>query len=259
MPVIQILAWETTVGGLVLGIISWRRGALTCHTARLVLAGPWFWVRAGVGLVGSVLWVYSLQKMALFQTVALGFASPLLTVIGARLFLDERCTPRTMTAIVCATSGGLLLTAEPLIRTWGTSIPWWTIAWQPIASTLCFNLVTLMDRKLLLQHSALVTTPLFFLIMAAGLITQCGGWILPAPQCWVPLGCLCLVNTTAHLALGQALSCAPVTFLMPFGVLKVLLSTLVGLVIFGEHPGRWSSAGFGLIATSFVLLTRRLP
>jgi drug/metabolite transporter (DMT)-like permease len=66
-------------------------------------------LRSSVGIIGMLLWFYSLTKLALPQATALSFTAPIFSVICAIIFLKEKVTKNRVIAMVIAFFATLLI------------------------------------------------------------------------------------------------------------------------------------------------------
>ena len=82
------------------------------------------------------------------------------------------------------------------------------------------------------------------------------GWVYPTCIQWIWLILLSILSTVAHFTFSKAYALAEVTFLMPFGISKFLLCSIIGFIVFGEIPTTFSMwVGLIMILTSTVVLS----
>jgi drug/metabolite transporter (DMT)-like permease len=75
-------------------------------------------------------------------------------------------------------------------------------------------------------------------------------WIWPTPADWLLLFALAGLGSVGHLAIVKALQIAPASFLQPFSYSLLLWATLVGFIVFGDVPDRFTMIGGGIVVAS---------
>src|SRR5207253_620767 len=66
--------------------------------------------------MGIILWFTALSKMPIVQVVAFKYASPIFTILGAKIFLGEKCGWARATAIGTALAGAFLISGHELFN-----------------------------------------------------------------------------------------------------------------------------------------------
>ncbi len=200
--------------------------------------------RIALSAIGVVLWYTSLAYIQLAQAVALMFLGPLITAIGARLFLHETIGKERSLAILIGFVGGGLI-SHTAFSPGALSL----LALLPVLAATCFSGATLMIRRLAKDDSPQLIVTYLLLFMAPVLLIPTllhGVW--PEPWQWPWLLMMGGLAASAHLCLSKAYASAEVSYLIPYGFTKWFASALIGFAAFAEVPSMWTCLG------SFILM-----
>lgn len=219
---------------------SLKTNNLTLQIARIVLSA-----------IGVVLWYISLTYMPLAQAVALMFLGPLITAIGARLFLKEAIHKDRGLAIIIGFVGGAILTHTTYM--FGKLS---LLTFVPILAATCFSGATLMIRKLAKNDSPQLIVTYLLLFMAPVLLipTLIYGY-MPHGWQWPWLLMMGGFAASAHLCLSKAYASAEVSYLIPYGFTKWFASALIGFIAFAEIPSTWTCFGAFVIMGAIITLS----
>lgn len=246
LPSLQIVAMESLLGALIL----WP----FCPKFPLsLLKNPLYWIRAGVAFVGMMAWVYSLKTLPLFQTVAMGFLSPFITVIGAYLCFQEPLTSKRISAIGLATLAGMCLSYGPrLLCIEFSRADLFYLA--PLVAPALFALSNLISKGLLAHTTPLTLTFSLFFTLAIGLLFTYQEWTYPQDEDMIKVCVLGILTAIAHLSLHSAMKYSDLTLLLPLGVMRLVAASLIGWVFFCEVPTWWTAWGLVCTGLAFFLL-----
>lgn len=201
--------------------------------------------------IGVVLWYTALSHMELAQAVGLMFLGPLITAVGARVFLKESIGKERGLAIAIGFVGAGILSKT----TFSPGI-WGLVALLPILAATCFSGATLMIRQLTKKDSPqLITTYLLLFMVPLLFIPTCWNGFMPASWQWPWLLMMGGFSASAHLCLNKAYATAEVTYLMPYGFTKWFASALIGIAAFGEIPSLWTCLGAFVLMGAIVSLS----
>ncbi|HUX78328.1 MAG TPA: DMT family transporter [Alphaproteobacteria bacterium] len=207
--------------------------------------------RICLSAIGIVLCYTAFAYMPLAQAVALMFLGPLITAVGARIFLKETISAERRLAIIIGFVGGIAISQ--------TSFDMGTvslIALLPVLAATCFSGATLMLRRLAKEDSPqlnvtyllLFTAPLLFiptLLFGA----------MPEPWQWPWLLMIGGFAASAHLCLSKAYATTEVSYLIPYGFTKWFASALIGVTAFGEFPSFWTCLGSLVLMATIIFLS----
>jgi len=209
-----------------------------------------YWIRAMLALLSSWLWVVSVQKLPLLQTVAMGFLSPFVTLLGAWFFLHEKLTFWRILAIFLAFIAGTLISVGgQMDQVYATLFDPWILA--PLGTTVLFSITNLISKSLLTITNPLQLTRSLMLATGIGLLTTCGHWVWPSLLQTEKLCCLGILASLAHSSAHLAMSKSDIVALLPLGVVRVILTGVLGWFFLHETPSFWLVCGiiFGIGAS----------
>jgi drug/metabolite transporter (DMT)-like permease len=207
-------------------------------------------VLRGLLLAASSLFFFSaLKYMPLAEASSITFLSPILVTISAAIVLKEKIElPRWIA--VCAGFIGVLI----IIRPGGGVFS--AVALLPFATAACFASYAILTRKLsglenpytTLFYSGLVGTVVMAIVLPFA-------WVAPATPAHAALLVLMgLIGGGSHLVLIKAYEHAPASRLAPFSYTQLVWVIVLGYVVFGDFPDRWSLIGIAVIAASAIYI-----
>jgi len=244
---VPVLVWARYVVQFVAVMIWLGRGGgrRVFRTSKLQL----HLIRGAMLLASSLSFVTGLRSLPLAEATALVYSSPLLVVLMAWLFLEERLT-RARLAFVLAGAAGMLLIVRP-----GTAV-FQGAALFAIGAAGFYAVYQILTRKMagedprsLLLYPAIVGT----LIMSG--LAPTFDW--PATMPWyhmvlIVFGALC--GTCGHLLFIVAFRHGPASALTPYNYMQLVWATLIGWAVYATFPDAWTLAGMAVIAGAGVLI-----
>jgi len=234
-----ILLWLVWQREFRLGL---RPAAPLGHLWRGVMGG----VSMGLGFAG-------LNYLPLPEVTAIGYAAPLLTVIFAAMFLDEK-VPLARGLAVLAGFGGVLLVLTPRLSV-GADGPEAVAhalgAMLVLGSAVFAALAQVFVRKLLVSDRTPVIVFWFSVTsLALSLITLPFGWVIPGPGDALALVLAGVVGGVGQILLTTSYRHADASVIAPFDYASMLVALLVGLFVFQEVPGPMVIAGAVIISAA---------
>ena len=219
---------------------------------RLVPARPLLQlVRGGLLLGSTVLFFAAISAMPLADALALVFVSPLIVTALSPWVLGEAVGTRRKVAVLVGFLGALLI-----VRPGFGSLQW--PALLALAAGVVFGFYLLATRRLSGSAPPLVT--LTYSAAAGALIMSCvvpAVWVAPSAG---QLGAMALMGVIAaggHFLLIKAFDFAPASLLAPFTYSEIIVTTLLGLVFFGDFPEAWTWAGIAVVIGSGLYISLR--
>jgi drug/metabolite transporter (DMT)-like permease len=236
VQLLAILVWLLPKMGI--GMFRTARPGL--HVARAALLP--------VSSLGS--W-FALKHLPLAEATAINYATPILVVVMAVIFLGERMT-RPRIALVLAGIAGMFLIVRPGSAVFqGAAL----LALGAAASYGVFQILTRLlageDSRVLMAYPAIVGS----LTMTAVLPWMGADISMPlADAALMVMGGL--LGTFGHFLFVLAFQRAPASALTPFTYVHLVWATLAGWFVFGTFPDAWTIAGMAVICGSGLLIVQ---
>ncbi len=200
--------------------------------------------------IGIVSWCYGLQGVALSVATLITFMLPGIVLILARVMLKEKVPlSRYIVTLV-----GLLGIAISIGPTKNTFNPHSLIL---LLSTFTFAFLDVLNKKLIIEHETLFSM-VFYSSLGTMILSS-----YPALSVWVPLtlkdyGLFFLLGLGANLILYfslKAYELVDVSRLAPFRYLELVVSLLMGYLVFGEVPLSHEWCGALVVVPSMIYLS----
>ncbi|MGP1679361.1 MAG: DMT family transporter [Burkholderiales bacterium] len=206
-------------------------------------------VRGMLLAASSMLFFSALKFMPMAEASSISFVAPMLVTLLGVFLLKEKVEPARWVAVAAGFIGVLII-----IRP-GSGIFAW-VAVLPLATAACFASYQILTRKLAgvdgpytsLFYSGLVGT----VMLAAVLPFQ---WTTPTTVVHaLMLPTIGFIGGLSHLILIRAYDQAAVSTLAPFSYTQLIWVILIGYLVFGDFPDRWSLIGIAVIMASGIYI-----
>ena len=218
-----------------------------------------FW-RGFVGTTAMGLTFAGLGLLPLPEVTALSYAAPLLVVVFAAMFLDEKVGVFRLGAVALGLVGVLVVLTPRLTTLGGPTVE----TAQAVGAVLvllgavCAALAQIYIRKLVQteQTSAIV---FYFSLTSTllSLLTLPFGWVVPGGTETVYLVLAGLVGGLAQIFLTSAYRFADASVIAPFDYASMLFAIAIGYVIFDEVPTAQMLIGAALIVLAGIIIILR--
>ncbi len=215
-------------------------------------------IRVTAAVVGIGLWYLGLYYMPIAQAVALSFTGPMITVLGAKLLLNEELGWRRSLAMGLSFTGAFIILRPDAAIFGDTNQTLGIVALLPLLAAVAFACSKLSTRKLGTMGESAQTMTIYLLLMMTpfSLVPALFTWVTPSLHHWPWLILLGGCAAGAHFCLSKSFTKAEITFVTPFGFSKIMLSAAVGYFAFAEFPNSWSMwLGAAVIFASVVILS----
>ena len=242
---------------VILGWLWWRGDLRT--GLKVQSRASHFW-RGFVGTVAMGLGFAGLGLLPLPEVTALGYAAPLLTVVFAAMFLNERVGVFRISAVGLGLAGVLIVLSPRLTAFDEATVETMQAlgAILVLMSAMCAALAQIYIRKMVAteQTSAIV---FYFSLTSTSLslLTIPFGWVWP--EIW-ELSCLVLaglIGGTAQIFLTSAYRFADASVVAPFDYASMLFALVIGYVVFDEIPTTTMLGGAALIILAGIIIIWR--
>jgi drug/metabolite transporter (DMT)-like permease len=248
-PVVQVM-WARFFFGLITvaiamrvitGQVPWRSRAPGMQTLRsLMLCGC------------NMLFTTALVHIPLADATAVGFASPLLTISLAAVWLKEKVGWRRWTGVAVGLLGVVVLLRPPFI--FGTAPVHWAML-LPLGTASLFAVYQILTRKLAAIDDP--RTTILHTSFAATLVTSAVlpfGAVWPSAGAWGALMMLGVLGGLGHGLLVLAYARAPASLLAPMSYTQMIWAVLAGVLVFGDVPDTLTLIGMAVIAAGGILV-----
>lgn len=205
----------------------------------------------GMGFAG-------LAYLPLPEVTAISYASPLMVVILAAMFLGEEVRLFRIIAVAIGLIGVLIVLAPRLSIgvTAGSREAFGAMV--VLGSAMFAALAQVFVRKLVLIEST--TAIVFYFSMTAtllSLVTIPFGWVWPTPfETALLIGCG-LLGGVGQILLTSCYREADASLVAPFDYASMIFSLGIGFFIFGETPTLTMLSGAALVVTAGILIIWR--
>jgi drug/metabolite transporter (DMT)-like permease len=208
-------------------------------------------VRSFIHASAFAIWFIALPLIPIAETTALSFTAPLFITIGAALFLGEKVGIRRVGAVIIGFLGTLIIIRPGFAELSLGSILMLSTAPLFAASNLMAKAIASRDpiTAIVGWQSIVISSCLF---VPALFFWQWPSW---TQFSWLVLGGM--MGTAAHLCLSQSYKVADITALQPIGFLQLVWATILGFLMFGDHPDLWTWIGAAVIFVSNTYISHR--
>jgi len=218
-----------------------------------------FW-RGVVGTTAMGLMFAGLGLLPLPEVTALGYTAPLLTVVFAAMFLDEKVGLFRISAVALGLVGVLIVLSPRLSTVTGETVQTLEAigAVVVLLGAVCAALAQIYVRKMVAteQTSAIV---FYFSLTSTllSLLTIPFGWVIPGATETVFLILAGLLGGTAQIFLTSSYRFADASVVAPFDYASMLFALLIGYFVFAEAPTGPMLLGAALVILAGIIIILR--
>lgn len=214
--------------------------------------------RGVLGTTAMGLTFTGLGMLPLHEVTAIGFATPIFTLVLAAVFLGETIRLIRISAVVVGLAGVLVMIWPRLSGGVDTGDTATLGAILILIATIARAMVQIHIRQLVqTEHTAAIV--FYFSITATGLslLTLPFGWQVPS---WTVLSMLVasgFIGGVAQILVTSSYRFAPASMLAPYDYASMLFAIIIGYVWFAELPTLVMLAGATLVIASNGLVIWR--
>lgn len=219
-------------------------------------------LRSGVGVSSMFLWFACLALIPLPEALAIGYASPLITVVLAALVLGETVRIYRWSAVMVGFLGILIILAPRLslssesLAASGSGETWGALAALTSACTAAAAMVLI--RRLITTEST-PSIVVYFSLIASGfaLLTLPWGWVLP--NLWEAslLVLAGLLGGIGQILMTESYRHADASTIATFDYSGMIWGLLVGYLMFGEAAGPIVLIGMAIVIAAGIFIIWR--
>lgn len=208
--------------------------------------------RGAVHTLGLVLWFLALPQIALADTTAIGFTSPLFIMLGAWLFLREPMRWERWLATVIGFAG-VMIVVGPKLSGSGGVYHLLMLSSAPVfaGSFLLTKVLTRSERAGVIVVWQAISVTVFSLPMALWV------WQAPSPGQWLGFAVCGVIGSAGHYCLTRSFTVADISSTQSAKFLDLVWATLLGWLVFGDVPSSSTLVGGAVICSATLWVARR--
>jgi drug/metabolite transporter (DMT)-like permease len=194
----------------------------------------------------------AIRYLRISELTTINFASPLIVALLAGPMLGEKIGPRRLVAVLVGFVGVLIVTRPGS----GSFQP---AALLVVVAALANALYSITTRRLA-AHDAPETTMVYTVLVGAVIAAGVLPLVWHAPQgavTWTVIATIAVCGALGHWLLILAHKRCPASVLAPFYYAQLLSAVVIGAVVFGEVPDRWTLIGGSIVIGSGLYLLYR--
>lgn len=216
-------------------------------------------LRGVVGVTAMGLGFFGLTRLPLSDAIAIGYARPLLTVVLGALILGEVVRRYRWSAVVIGLIGVMIISWPNLQLLRGDGDADQALgAIATFIGALVAAFAFVLVRKLV-ETERTTTIVLYFSITAStlALFTIPFGWQALTLQQTIALVAAGFLGGLGQILLTQSYRFAETSTIAPFEYTSVVLSIVIGLVLFAEYPSGAMLVGSAIVVASGIFIIYR--
>ncbi|MBN9542700.1 MAG: DMT family transporter [Alphaproteobacteria bacterium] len=252
VPSSVITFWQSLFGTMFMVLFVWRTGF---SQLKIIHKGLDF-IRITTAVLGIILWYAALSRLPIAEASSLNFTGPIFTVIGAKLYLNERFSISKLLGIFIGMLGVFIIMRPDIgLRSDDAVFNWALIL--PLLSAISIATTKLISRKMgtLGDSPEAMTLSLLVYMTPFALVFAYFEWAWPDLSMYPWLVLLGFLSFGAHYSTTKAYQLAEVGTLTPVGFAKLVFTVMIGFIVFGEIPSSMTVwVGLAVIVISAVLI-----
>jgi drug/metabolite transporter (DMT)-like permease len=245
VPIPQIMFVRNVVFSVAaITLLMWRRPGVRLRVLARSTRPLLQLARAALLIIESAMFMLAFSLMPLADVHAINAATPLLVVALSVPLLGETVGWRRWAAVLAGFVGVLLIIRPGYIPLT------WPVLLVLVASSM-WGLYQILVR-IAARSDSTDTTSLWTALVGLGMTSAAAPfvWTWPDAASWGLMACIAVLGTFGHMALISALGLTEPSRLQPFTYGLFLWAIVVGFVMFGDMPDRWTLAGAAIIIAS---------
>ncbi len=230
-------------------LLAMRSGGLACLRIHNLKGQA---VRGGCVIASAFLFITGLRHLTLADAIAVSFTGPLFITALAPFVLGEKVGWRRWLAVLVGFAGVLFMLRP------GSAVLQWAIIF-PLGAAICGGLRDLITRRIAgTETTVAVLAVTTTVVLLAGLATTIfEDWVHPRPADLATFAASGALLAVAHTLMIEAFRRGEAALVAPFKYTSLLWATLIGFLMFGELPDRWTMAGAVIIVLAGLYVLYR--
>ncbi len=215
-----------------------------------------YWVRAILNIVGILSWLEALKAIGVNDGAAIGYTTPIFTMLLAVFFCKEKFNLWCLLSILLGFYGSYII-LSPSIHDLSSSLG----AFLAVLSALTWAVYDILCKKQTSTEHYLtqafyntLTTIIVILPLASYTAISRSISIMTYSNNIIIIAIIGLLSVTNKVFLFLAYSAAPVSVLMPFSYLRIIILSSLNYLIFNQAPQSTTLIGFLFISLASTLI-----
>lgn len=217
--------------------------------------------RGLVGTGGMITGFFALTQLPLAEAITISYATPLLIVIFSAVFYQEQVRLYRWSAVLVGLVGVIII-IWPRLTVFSGGIQDMSGATLGAISALvaaCFAATAMVLVRKLVETERSATIVLYFSVTSAilGLATMPFGWVMPTPEQFALLIGAGIFGGVGQILLTESYRHADMSVVAPFEYASLILSVLIGYLIFRDVPTIEMLIGGAIVVGSGLFIIYR--
>ena len=237
--------------------LSWKHDLANGLKTKNPMGHVW---RGLVGTTAMALGFTALGLLPLPEVTAIGYAAPVLTVIFAAMFLNEKIRAFRLSAVALGLVGVVIILSPRLsvvsvdaadkLEAIGAALMFMGAVFMALAQVFVRKLVGTESTAAIVFYFSITATVL-------SLLTIPFGWVVPTQEEFGLLILAGLLGGVGQIFLTMSYRFADTSVIAPFEYTSILLAVIVGYSLFDEIPTATTLAGVGLVIIAGLIIIYR--
>lgn len=244
----------------VVPILVWLAMHGAMRTAFATERPLWHLLRGVVGVTSMGFSFYGLTLLPLPEAIAIGYASPLIAVIFAALFLRERVRVFRWTAVLIGLTGVMIICWPSLTMFGGKGLgALQAVGVVALILAAILSATAMLVVRRLIRTEKTPTIVLYFSLSGAvmGLLTMPFGWDLLDPTRAAILITAGLFGGIGQILLTHSYRFADVSTIAPFEYTSIISGTIIGYILFDDVPTFTMLIGTAIVIAAGIFVIFR--
>ena len=240
---------------VILGWLAMRRELRDGWKSRHPIGHVW---RGLVGTSAMGLGFAGLGLLPLPEVTAIGYAAPLLVVVFAAMFLEERVGRFRLSAVAAGMVGVLVVISPRLSVGAAADVSQTLGAVLVLMGAVCAALAQVFVRKMVAtENTAAIVFWFSVTATVLSLTTLPWGWVMPTPAHVAMLVVAGVLGGLGQIFLTSSYRFAEASLVAPFDYTSMLLALIVGYVFFDEVPTATMLVGAAIVIAAGIAIILR--
>jgi drug/metabolite transporter (DMT)-like permease len=209
-------------------------------------------LRGSFLLISTALFFAAIATSPLADTLALAFVSPFVVTALSPWLLGEHVGIRRWAAVSVGFFGACII-----IRPGFSEFGWGNVS--ALGAGICYALYLIITRKLSSGGVAPLITMTFTGLTGTVVMSLIVpfSWQMPNATDLTWMMAIGVIAAIGHYLITQSFQYASASLLAPYTYCEIVTATLLGFVIFGDFPDRWTWLGIAVIILSGLYISLR--